>query len=68
MATNTLHDSHQLGLRLGVRSETIRSWARQGRIPCIRITGKVIRFDWEDVLAALREAPRQSDPRDPRVS
>ena len=50
---DTLLDSCQLGRRIGVSPETIRSWAREGRIPCIRITPKVIRFDWEAVLAAL---------------
>lgn len=41
--------------RVGVKAETVLVWARAGLIPCIRITRKVVRFQWQDVMAALRE-------------
>ncbi|MCA9313874.1 MAG: MerR family DNA-binding transcriptional regulator [Planctomycetes bacterium] len=41
--------------RLGVRPKTVLQWARQGLIPAIRITGKVVRFDWPAVLDAVRD-------------
>lgn len=38
---------------LGVHPETVLQWARQGRIPRLRVSGKVVRFDPVAVLAAL---------------
>jgi excisionase family DNA binding protein len=42
-----------LARRLGVRPGTIREWVRRGRIPEIRFSPKVRRFDLEKVVAAL---------------
>lgn len=44
----------QLADRLHVTADTVRSWARSGRIPEIRISAKVRRFDAEEVMASLR--------------
>ncbi len=44
-----------IGRRVGVTAETIKLWARRGWIPSVRITAKVVRFEWPAVLAALRE-------------
>ncbi len=41
--------------RLRVRPLTLQKWARDGRIPAVRITPKVIRFDPEAVIAALEK-------------
>lgn len=49
-----LADARDVGRRLGVAPETVLEWARQGRVPCVRLTSKVVRFVWPDVLAALR--------------
>jgi excisionase family DNA binding protein len=38
-------------LRLGV--PTIRSWARRGRIPALRVTSNRFRFVWSAVVEAL---------------
>ena len=40
--------------RLRVSPRTIRAWTLEGLIPAIRITGKVIRYDLEAVLKAVR--------------
>jgi len=40
----------ELAERLGVTSETIRKWTREGRIPCLRIGRKTLRFDLAAVL------------------
>ena len=40
---------------LGVHAKTLARWAREGRIPCIRI-GRVVRFRPAEVLAALQQA------------
>ena len=42
-----------LAHHLGVTSDTIRKWARDGRIPCIRVGQKTLRFDPKAVLDAL---------------
>ena len=44
----------QLAERLKVRPSTVREWAKTGRIPEIRISAKVRRFDPAEVEAALR--------------
>lgn len=46
--------------RLRLRPETVKLWTREGLIPAIRITGKVIRYDFAQVEAALK---RRSDQR-----
>ena len=46
----------ELADRLKVRPDTVRSWSRQGRIPAIRITHKVVRFDFDAVVKALASA------------
>jgi excisionase family DNA binding protein len=53
-------DSHlltvdQLAERLHIRPRTAQAWARQGRIPTLKLSPKVVRFDWIAVLAALRD-------------
>lgn len=44
----------QLAERLKVRPSTVREWAKTGRIPEIRISAKVRRFDPVEVDAVLR--------------
>jgi excisionase family DNA binding protein len=44
----------QLADRLHIRPRTVQTWARRGRIPTIKLSAKVVRFDWRAVLAALR--------------
>ena len=44
----------QLAERLKVRPSTVREWAKTKRIPEIRISAKVRRFDPDEVEAALR--------------
>lgn len=44
----------EVGRRLRVSAETVRTWARNGAIPSVRINPKVIRFDMEQVIVALR--------------
>jgi excisionase family DNA binding protein len=51
----------ELAYRLGVKPGTIREWHRAGRIPCRRLSRKVLRFDLAAVLAAL-ESSRDTRP------
>jgi excisionase family DNA binding protein len=48
--------AEELGLLLKVAPETVKAWARQGRIPAVRVTPKVIRFDTTAVLTAISRA------------
>lgn len=54
----------QLADRLGVSPSTIRVWVRERRIPCLRANRKVIRFELDAVLRALREGERGASSTD----
>jgi predicted site-specific integrase-resolvase len=47
--------AEELSRRLKVSPETVRKWGRQAKIPVIRISPKVLRFDIEAVEAVLVE-------------
>jgi len=46
--------------RLQVRPSTIRRWAREGRIPKVRLTPKVVRYELAAVVKAMSEG-RESE-------
>lgn len=48
--------AEDLAGRLHLRPSTIRQWAREGRIPVVRLTPKVVRYDLADVVRAFRDA------------
>lgn len=54
-AATPLVTTRELAAELGVTADTIRGWARSGRIPCMRVGQKTLRFDREAVLAAIRD-------------
>ncbi len=45
----------ELAERLNLKPETIRIWARQGLIPSLRPTPKVLRFEMRSVMAAIKK-------------
>lgn len=47
--------ANELAQRLGIRPATVREWARSGRIPEIKLSTKVRRFDIDEVLAAVKD-------------
>ena len=51
--SDELLTAEELGARIRLKPDTIVSWARQGRIPSLRLSRKVIRFRLTDVVAAL---------------
>jgi excisionase family DNA binding protein len=51
-----------LARRLQVRRETVRRWARDGRIPVLRVSEKVVRYDYGEVIEALRARGRRKEP------
>lgn len=50
----------QLAKELKVGVETVTDWGRSGRIPRIRISHKIIRFDRDAVVSALSRAAQKS--------
>ena len=50
----------ELAKSLHLTAETIRQLARDKKIPSIRISHKVIRFDAEDVATALKSLNREA--------
>jgi excisionase family DNA binding protein len=54
MTVSELLTVDQLAERLHVRPRTVREWARRGRIPSVRLSAKVVRYEWAAVLAVLR--------------
>jgi predicted site-specific integrase-resolvase len=57
----------QLAERLHIRPRTVQTWARQGRIPTLKLSPKVVRFDWFAVLAALREHAKRREVKPCRI-
>ncbi len=58
MSDDELLTADGLARRLQVRPSTIQRWARQGRIPAVRLSPKVVRYDLAAVVRALRDGRR----------
>lgn len=56
-APSGLLRASELAERLGLKTSTVRSWARAGKIPCLRLGNRTLRFKLSDVLFALSNAP-----------
>lgn len=50
-----LLNAEELAKRLGMSWQSVLVMAREGRIPRIRISRNVVRFDWEEVMKALKK-------------
>ncbi len=61
MSDTELLTVDQLAARLHLRPRTVQVWARRGLIPAMRLSAKVLRFEWGAVLAAVRE---RTEPRE----
>ena len=59
--TADLLNASQLADKLGVKPSTVYWMARKGRIPVIKVSHKILRFDWGDVVASVKA--RQEKPR-----
>jgi predicted site-specific integrase-resolvase len=55
--------ANQLAERLHIRPRTVQAWARMGRIPTVKLSPKVVRFDWQTVVTALRELAEHPEVR-----
>ena len=53
MSDHDLLTAAELAARLQVKPGTVLQWQRAGRIPAVRITAKVLRFNLSAVLTTL---------------
>ena len=53
-ASNQWVTAKELATRLRVTPDTVKSWSREGRIPSVRVSAKVLRFNLAEVVAAIR--------------
>jgi excisionase family DNA binding protein len=53
----------EIGERLGVTAGTVLKWHRDGRIPCRKLSHKVLRFRLSEVVEALESHENGSDER-----
>ena len=67
MTAQLLLTAAQVGRRLWLTAGTVKQWAREGRVPSIRATGKTIRFDWDHVVATLKAEGARSTPANTEV-
>jgi excisionase family DNA binding protein len=51
---SSLSTAAEIADLLRVSVETVREWARQRRIPSIKLSAKAVRFNAADVLAAIK--------------
>ena len=51
-----LRTAEELAAFFAVGKATVKEWAKAKRIPCIRVTQRVVRFDLDAVLRALEES------------
>lgn len=58
-----LISTRELASRLALSARTVRSLASAGRIPTVRVARNRLRFDWSEVLDALRGARRAGTQR-----
>jgi|GEM_PF-1624341 len=52
--TEQLMTTEELADKLAISPRTVIEWARTGRIPEIRASSRIRRFDYSDVVAALK--------------
>jgi excisionase family DNA binding protein len=46
--------AEELAERLKIQPSTVRRWSRDGRIPTVRLSPKVVRYDYDAVVETLR--------------
>ena len=50
---NNLLTAHELAEALGVSTATVAHWRREGKIPFVRFSRRVVRYRLSDALAAF---------------
>lgn len=52
--------SAQVAERLQVTTRTVRTWVREGRLDCIRLSSRAIRFDAAEIARFIDERTQQA--------
>ena len=60
MNEDSLLTADELAERLRVQPGTVRQWSRAGRIPAVRLSPKVVRYDLAAVIEALTQRQASS--------
>ena len=60
MSETDLLTAEELAERLHVRPSTVREWARRGKIPTVRLSPKVVRYDLSAVVESVGQARRKA--------
>jgi len=60
MSETPLLTAEGLAARLHVRPSTVRNWARRGKIPTVRLSSKVLRYDFSAVVESVDQARREA--------
>ncbi|MHC4538307.1 MAG: helix-turn-helix domain-containing protein [Planctomycetota bacterium] len=47
--------AEQLAEELSLRPGTVKRWTQEGIIPCLRLSGKVVRYDPDEVAQSLKK-------------
>jgi len=55
MNSDELLTCEEVAARLHIRPSTVRRWAQDGRIPTVRLTPKVVRYNLSEVVRAMQE-------------
>lgn len=58
--------ANEVAEQLRLRPGTIRLWTREGIIPAMRLTPKVVRYDLAEVESALRKRSNLKEGKDCR--
>lgn len=56
----------ELASRLKVKPTTIKKWDQSGLIPSVRLTPKVVRYDFDEVVEALQKRAKRKGGSDDR--
>lgn len=62
MSTVTYLTPKELALRLKVHPQTLRNWRKSGRLTPTFAAGRVVRYEWADVIRTLNWHPKQLHP------
>ena len=52
--------AQELAAELSLRPGTVKRWTQEGIIPCLRLSGKVVRYDRGEVEQALKARALQA--------
>lgn len=60
--TSELCTADKVAEMLDVKPESVRRWARQGKLPFVQLPSGRMRFRREDVVALLEQKPESESP------